>query len=157
MAIALFLKVDGVTGESLNTTHPDTTELQGVSWGASTPVSADSGGGLSAGEVSYQELTCSGTMDKAWPTLLDKMNTGAHLDKIEVFGTKMGGTQMDYFVVTLSQVMVSSLQVSAGSGSELTVAYSFSCAKMKIEYTVQTSKGGKGASIPVEFDLKANK
>jgi type VI secretion system secreted protein Hcp len=156
MAIALFLKVDGVTGESKNTSHADTTELLGVSWGASTPVSADSGGGLSAGEVAYQELTCSGTMDKAWPTLLDKMNTGFHIPKIEVFGTKMGGSQMDYFVITLTECMVSSMQVSAGSGSELNAAYSFSAAKMKIEYTLQTSTGGAGTSIPIEFDLKKN-
>jgi type VI protein secretion system component Hcp len=120
------------------------------------PTSFDSGGGLSAGETTFGELNCMGTMDKAFQTLFGKTAKGTVLDEVKITGCKMGDKQMDYFEITLTKALCSALNVSSG-GDELMVSYSFVSTKIKVEYWLQAEDGGQGASSPQEWDVKANK
>lgn len=50
MAIDMFLKVEGVTGESKDSNHISWTDITSFSWGASQPGNMSVGGGGGAAE-----------------------------------------------------------------------------------------------------------
>jgi type VI secretion system secreted protein Hcp len=157
MAIALFMKVDGAPGESKKSVYKEHTELESFSWGATQPTSIHMGGGGGAGKVSFHDLTAVAPVDKAYPALLIKCASGEHISKVEIFGAKAGGDQVEYFKSTLEDVIVTGVNVSGSKGAEILVSYSFQSAKVKSEYSVQTDKGGKGATSTFGFNIKENK
>ena len=157
MAIALFLKVDGADGESKNSKHQNWIDLQSFHWGANQPSTMATGGGGGAGKVSFHDCTAVAPMDKAYPALLIKCASGEHISKVDVAGAKAGGDEMEYFKITLEDVLVTNVDVSGASGAEVMVNYSFQAAKVKSEYSIQTEKGGKGATSTFGWDIKQNK
>src|ERR1039458_3709610 len=78
MAIEYFLKLDGIQGESLSAKHTNEIELSSWSWGASNPVHMD-GSGMSAGKVSFSDISVSKPVDKASAKLLELCCTGKHV------------------------------------------------------------------------------
>ena len=101
MAISLYMKIDGVTGESPNAKYKEHIEIDSFHWGASQP-SSPGGTGLSAGKVSFHDLSVVAKLDKAYPTIMQQMANGKHFEKIEIKGAKMGEGQMEYLKITLS-------------------------------------------------------
>ena len=157
MAIALFLKVDGADGESKNSKHTNWVDIESFYWGANQPSSMHVGGGGGAGKVSFHDLTTVSHVDKSYPAMLVKCSSGEHISKVEVAGSKAGGDEVEYFKITLEDVLVTSVDVSGASGAQVMVNYSFQAAKVKSEYSVQTDKGSKGATSSFGFDIKQNK
>ena len=157
MAIALFLKVDGADGESANSKHKNWIDVESFHWGANQPSSMHVGGGGGAGKVSFHDLTTVANVDKSYPAMLVKCASGEHISKVEVAGSKAGGDEVEYFKITLEDVLVTSVDVSGANGAQVTVNYSFQAAKVKSEYSVQTDKGGKGATSTFGFNIKENK
>jgi len=157
MAIALFMKVDGADGESKNSKHSNWIDLQSFHWGANQPSTMAKGGGGGAGQVSFHDCTAVASVDKAYPTLLIKCAGGDHISKVEIAGAKAGGDEMEYFKITLEDVIVTSVDVTGAVGAEVMANYSFQSAKVKSEYSVQTDKGGKGATSTFGWNIKENK
>lgn len=157
MAINLFLKVAGATGESKNAAYKDTTELEWFEWGTEQPTTIESGGGGGAGKVDFHNLTCRAAVDKVYPALLIKCADGTHIDKVEVIGAKMGGEQIEYFKITMEKVLCTKVDVSGSKGAEVVALYSFQGATVKSEYSVQTDTGTKGATSEFGWNIKENK
>jgi hypothetical protein len=158
MAISLYMKIDGVTGECPNAKYKDHIELDSFHWGASQPSSMGTGGGGSAGKVSFHDLSATAKLDKAYPTIMQQMANGKHFATVEIKGAKMGEGQMEYLKVTLSDVLITSADVAGAHGAEIVANYSFQAAKLKWWYQAQDDKG-KAAGGPVDFgwDIKGNK
>jgi len=57
----------------------------------------------------------------------------------------------------LEDVLVTAVDVSGSKGAEVLVNYGFQAAKLKSEYSVQTEKGGKGATSTFGWNIKENK
>ncbi len=66
----MFMKVEGVNGESKDSNHKDWTNIESFDWGAEQPGSMTSGGGGGAGKVNFNDLTVVAAIDKAAPTIL---------------------------------------------------------------------------------------
>ena len=49
MAVAMYLKIEGVSGESKDAQHKEWTDIQSFSWGATQPGSMSVGGGGGTG------------------------------------------------------------------------------------------------------------
>ena len=49
MAVDMFMRVEGATGESKDSNHRNWTDIQSFSWGATQPNTMASGGGAGAG------------------------------------------------------------------------------------------------------------
>ena len=156
MAIALFLKVDGADGESANSKHKNWVDLESFHWGANQPSSMHVGGGGGAGKVSFHDLTTVSNVDKSYPAMLVNCASGKHIPKVQVAGAKAGGDEIEYFKITMEDVIVTSVDVSGAHGANVTVNYSFQAAKVKSEYSLQDSKGGKGATSEFGWDIKQN-
>jgi type VI secretion system secreted protein Hcp len=157
MSIALFMKVEGAPGESANAKHKEWVDIDSFHWGANQPSTMHTGGGGGAGKVSFHDLTAVAPVDKAYPALLVKCASGEHISKVQIAGAKAGGDEIEYFKITLEDVLVTEVDVSGSEGSQVIVNYSFQASKVKSEYSVQTAKGGKGATSEFGWDIKQNK
>ncbi|GAB1576077.1 Hcp family type VI secretion system effector [Bordetella petrii] len=158
MAVDMFMKIDGANGESKDANHKNWSDIISFSWGATQPGNMASGGGLGAGKASFNDLHVVARIDKAAPAVMKHCASGKHLSKIELSVCKAGGQQVEYTKITLEDVLVSSVQLSAEPKSEAVVVnYAFQAAKVKQQYWEQTEQGGKGAESLVAWDIKQNK
>ncbi|AGB84016.1 hemolysin-coregulated protein (uncharacterized) [Serratia sp. FGI94] len=158
MAVDMFLKVDGVSGESKDAGHSGCTDVQSFNWGANQPGNMHVGGGGGAGKVTFKDLNVHAFIDKATPAIIGYCASGKHVSSVTLTVCKAGGQQIEYAKVELKDVLVTGVDVSgAGSADGIPVNYSFQAAQVKIHYWEQTEKGGKGAEIQSGWNIKTNK
>jgi type VI secretion system secreted protein Hcp len=156
MAIDMFLKVDGVTGESADANHSGFSDITTLNWGASQAASV-SGGGGGSGKVSFSDLSVTASMDSATPALLKFCSSGKHIPTVKVSICKAGGTQVEYSTIVLKDVLVTNTQFGGlGDSETVKVVYSFSAAKVEHHYWVQGKDGSKGAESQMGWDVKQN-
>lgn len=154
----MFLKMDGVEGESLDDKHKNEIELLSFSFGATQPGSAGHGGGSGVGKVQVHDFQFSKYYDKASPKLFESCATGKHTAKVVLTCRKAGGSQQEYLKVTLSEVIVSSIQDSgSGADSLPTESVTLNFSKIEVEYKPQDEKGNLGGVVKAGWDLSANK
>lgn len=108
------LEIDGIKGESSDTARPGTIEIESFSWGASNS-GATSGGG--AGKVSFSDIHFTTKVSKATPQLLVACAGGTHIPTAKLFVRKSGGDRQEYIVITLENILVSSLNQTGTSPS----------------------------------------
>ena len=73
MAVDMFMKVEGVDGESTDDAHDKWIEILSYSHGVSQPVSGVSAtGGRTGGRADFQDFTIVKTIDNATPDLTIK-------------------------------------------------------------------------------------
>lgn len=158
MAIDMFMKVDGVTGESKDSNHTGWTDITSFSWGASQPGNMSVGGGGGAGKVSFQDLSVTALIDKSVTAILKNCSSGKHLSKVELSVCKAGGTQVEYVKITLEDVLITTVHYTgADSGDTVGITYGFQASKVKQQYWEQSSSGGKGAESSAGWNIKENK
>lgn len=158
MAGDMFLKIDGIKGESQDSKHKDEIEILNFSFGVSNHGSASSGGGMGSGKANFQDISFSKLVDAATPTLMEKCATGAHIAKALLTVRKAGGTQVEYYKVHLTDLMVSSFQNSGSdSGEKPHESISINYSKIEFSYYVQNKDGSLGSPTNAGYDIKANK
>ncbi|MBW7984914.1 Hcp family type VI secretion system effector [Enterobacillus tribolii] len=157
MAIDMFMKVEGASGESQDANHKGWTDITSFTWGASQPGNMGVGGGGGSGKVNFNDLHVNALIDKSTPALLKHCASGKHLAKVEVSVCKAGGEQIEYARITLEEVLVTNVQYNGAQGEDtLGLTYSFQAAKVKQQYWEQTGKGGKGAESSAGWNIKEN-
>src|SRR5262245_21082217 len=106
-AVDYFLKIDGVEGESHDSKHSKQIDLESWSWGATQTGTHGASGGGGAGKVSVQDFHFVMKINKASPKLMLACATGQHIKEATLTCRKAGGKQEDFFVVKMSECMVS--------------------------------------------------
>ena len=159
MGVAMFMKVDGVTGESADAQHKGWTDIQSFTWGASQPGAMASGSGGNAGKASFNDLVVAAYMDRARPRSSRTARTASTFRRSRS-PRKTGGTQVEFMRVTLQEVLVTSAQVAGidpgDVADRLMMHYGFQAAKVKKQYWQQNDNGGKGAEVTVGWNIKEN-
>jgi len=158
MAASIFARIGTIKGESRDAKHKDEIEVLSWSWGLSQSGTLNQGGGGGAGKVSLQGFTFTHHVDKASPLLMKACATGEHIKDATVTVRKAGKAPQEYLLVTMSDVLVTSVSMSVdadGDGTAEAVALAF--AKVDLEYTPQKPDGSLDAGVHFKFDLKANK
>ena len=156
MAADIFLKIDGIEGESQDSKHAKEIELLSWSWAETQTGSASKGSGMGSGKVEVHDMTFTKNLDKATVKLINYCATGNHIPKAELAMRKAGGEQKEYLKVVLEDVMVSSY--STGSGGESpTENVSLNFGKFTFEYFVQDNKGAMTSTGKAGWDVKQNK
>jgi len=154
-----FLKIDGMEGESGDSKHKNEIEVESFSFGATQTGTFAAGGGGGAGKVSMQDFHFTQKVNKASPKLALACATGTHIKKAILTARKAGGTQQDFYIVTFTDLLVSSYQIG-GSGHGDTIPIdqiSLNFAKIEWKYQLQDSKGNVGNPVIAGYDLKQNK
>ena len=159
MASDMFLKIDGIKGESNDGKCKDQIDVLSFSWGAHQQSSMSGGGGGGAGKASVNELSITHMVDKASPNLLLHLMGGKHIKEALLTVRKAGGTPLDYFKVTMKDLIISSVQHGGSNGGDgLTEVVSLSFSEFKMEYQPQGKDGkAEGGAITAAWDIKANK
>ena len=159
MAVDMFIKIDGIKGESYDSKHKDEIDILAWSWGASNSGTSHSGGGGGAGKVNVNDISITKYLDKASPALLGKCCQGDHIKEALLTVRKAGGKNpLEYIKLQLWDVLVSSIS-TGGSGGEdrLTENITLNFAKFKMEYTPQKADGSAEGAMPYSYDIKLNK
>lgn len=158
MATDMFLKIDGIKGESPDSKHKDEIEVHSFSFGAHQVGTGASGGGSGGGKASFSELNVMKSMDVASATLMEKCATGEHIPKAVMTVRKAGGDQREYFIMTLSDIIITSMQVSGADGAgNPSESVSINFAKVETSYQPQKADGTLGGVSKGGWDIKANK
>ncbi|WP_343552766.1 type VI secretion system tube protein Hcp [Pantoea sp.] len=157
MTIAMYLKPEGVEGESKDSAHTGWIDILSFNWGANQPNNMSVGGGGGAGKVNYQDLHVHARIDKATPTLMLFCSNGKHIPTLEFHVCKAGGSQIIYNKINLTEVLVTSVQFT-GSRDDDTVGieYSFQAAQVEEIYTQQSDDGAAGADSTFGWNIKTN-
>ena len=155
-AVSYFLKLDGIPGESVDAKHPNEIELLSFSWGeASSIVASPSGAG--AGKVHVEDLHITMPTSKASPHLFLACATGQHLKTAVLTARKAGKAPLEFFVITLTDVLISSYHVGGSGGdSGLFDQVSLNFGKVQILYRPQKPDGTGDTPVEAGWDVKRN-
>lgn len=160
MAVDMFLNIENkkVKGESKDKAHKDTIDVLAWSWGMSQSGSMHSGGGGGSGKVNVQDISLTKYVDKASPELMKACCGGTHFKDAKLIVRKAGGNPLEYVIVNMENVLVSSVS-TGGSGGEdrLTESVTLNFAKVKVQYQPQKEDGAKdGGVVEMGWNIAEN-
>jgi type VI secretion system secreted protein Hcp len=167
-----FLEIDGIPGESADSKRKNSIDIESFSWGVANSGSAAHGGGGGAGKVSMQDFHFVSRVSKASPKLFLACATGQHIKKAVLTVRKAGGDQQEYYVVTLTDCLVSKFEqgtedeghtttpaptatASTSTGTIVPVdQFSMNFGRIELEYRPQRADGSLDMPVKAGFDFK---
>jgi type VI secretion system secreted protein Hcp len=105
-----------------------------------------------------QDFSFTMTVNKATPKLILACATGEHIRDATVTVRKAGKAPQEYLLITMSDVLVTSVSTSVdadGEGAVDVVALAF--AKVDLEYKPQKPDGSLEPGVHFKYDRKTNK
>ncbi len=139
-----------------NSSHKETIEIASWSFGASNPSSVGSTGmssGREASTPSVSEVVVTKNMDKASPVLAKGASKGKTTQELKKQTTHNGDS---YYVIKLTDVMVSSWQVSGQGSGDPVPTESISLNFTKIEFNYKPIDPAQPAVVKGNWNLKEN-
>ena len=156
-AVDMYLKFDGIEGESVARGFEKHVEILSWSWGASN-AGASAGGGTGAGKVSMQDFHFTCKVNSASPPLLLACAAGQHIPSATFSFTRPSSSPTagpeTYYVVTLSDVTVSRFSSSRPAPTATTSTTDFApveritlnFTKIEFRYTPAAVAGSTGGN-----------
>jgi type VI secretion system secreted protein Hcp len=136
MPVDMFLKVDGIKGESKDSKHPGEIDVLSWSWGMTSSSPAGGGGGGGTGRVSFRDLSIGKRIDAATPTLMLSCASGQHIKSALLTARRGGGTALEYLKIRMD-VGVG----EPGAGGEVTETVTFNFREVRVDYIGQSDTG----------------
>ena len=157
MAIDMFLRIDGIPGESTDDKHPDEIEVLAYSLGFSNSGSAAAGPAGGAGKPSAQALSLTIFNSRASLPLFTALCTGRFLREATLTLRKAGAAPHEFLTIRLEDVLVTS-QSAGGSGGEdqLTENITLDYARIEFTYVGQRADGTSAEPQVAGFDFATN-
>ena len=150
----MFLKLTGVTGESVDEKHKGEIDVLSWSWGMSTGT-----GKVKRGTIApqcIQDLQLTKFTDSASPQLIMQGVLGQTSKEGILTMRKAGKGQQEFLVIKMSDVIITAVTDADSEESNLeTVSLAF--AKVDLEYRPQKADGSLDAGIHFKYDIKAHK
>jgi type VI secretion system secreted protein Hcp len=158
MAVDMFLKLNGVPGESKDKIHTNEVDVLSWTWGMSNSGSAHVGGGAGSGKVSLQDVTLSKYVESSSPKLMLACCNGTHYPSALLTVRKAGGAAaVEYIKVKMEEILIAGVGTGGSYNDDrLTENVMLNFAKVSVDYTPQDDKGAAGTAIPFAWDIAAN-
>ena len=154
----IYIKLDGIDGESQDSKHKGWIDVLNFSYGVSQSSSSFTGGGSGVGKANFDTLSFSHYVDKSSPNLFMYCAGGNHIPKVELSCCKVGDGSQEYMKVTMNDVIVTGVSLSGGNAeTQVTESISLSYAKIKTEVKEQKADGSMGAAVTGTWNVKENK
>ena len=159
MSQDIFLKINGIEGESQDAAHKGEIEVLSFSWKVLQESTMHAGSGGGAGKATVEDLEFEHYVDRSSPNLMKYCLTGKHVQEAMLTVRKAGGSPLEYLKLTFSDVIVTSVQPFGANSDDLRVRerVRLSFSKIKQEYAVQNAQGGSGGAVTASYDIKGNK
>ena len=154
-AVAYFLKIDGIVGESKDAKHPGEIELESFSWGETVTVAAGGGGG-GVGKAQIEDLHVVMKESKASPLLFLTSVSGRLIKQAVLTGRKAGKAPVEFLVIKLTDVVVSSYHTGGGTAAAPDDQVSLNFGKIEFAFTAEGPDGKPEAPVKVGWDVKRN-
>jgi type VI secretion system secreted protein Hcp len=137
--VGIFLRLDGIPGDSTDARHADEIVVTAFSWGlASAGGLPATGTGAGAGKVTFDGLTVVARSSRASPLLMQTCAQGRHIPSGVLSVQRAAEKPVDVMVVRMSDLLVGAYSVGAGGGEgaedEITLTFG------RIEYDVFDGK-----------------
>ena len=155
MSVELFLKLDGIKGQSSEKAHKDEIEVLSYSWAESETTAP--GGGTGGGKVVMKDLNFSMHVNQASPKLFLACAAGTHIKNAVLTVRRSGTTPFEFLKWTLTDLLVTSYQESGSHEDTPTDHVSLSFGKIEMEYKTQLANGAAGTVVKAGWDVLANK
>ncbi|NJD11048.1 MAG: type VI secretion system tube protein Hcp [Gemmatimonadetes bacterium] len=156
-AVDYFLKIDGIEGEATDAKHKAEIDIESYSWGAQQTVQAV-GAAHGSGKVVMQDFSFSMRVCKATPKLMLACASGQHIKQAVLACRRAGGEQQEYYVVKMSEVLISSYETAGSVGDVVpTDKFALNFSKIEFEYKEQKADGTMGSPVKTGWNVKENK
>lgn len=131
----MFLKLEGIEGESLDKKHAKEIDVLAWSWGATKPASITSSG-ITSGRLAFSDLHITKKVDKATPQLMLNCSLGKPIPTALLTCRRPSGSgAIEFYKLQASKVSVTSLSEGASTGSDvLTENVGFAFESITIDY-----------------------
>ncbi len=158
MAVDMFMKIGDIKGESTDAKHKQSIDVLSWSWGMTQQGSMHHGGGGGAGKVNVHDLSFTKYLDAASPNLMAFCCSGKHYKDAVLTVRKAGDKPLDYLIVKMEDVLISSVQGGASHGDDrLTETVTLNFAKYKVAYQMQKKDGSPdGGPIEMGWNIEEN-
>ena len=155
MAYVIFIKMDGITGESTDAKHRGEIDVLSWSWGVTLSSSTHVGGAGEAGKAIPADLKFSHRIDLASPSLIKACASGRHIKEAVVTVQKAGAAPFEFLTIKLSEVTVESVEPGVNTlENNATEIVGLDFSRMEFEYRQDLKPG---ATSKVLWDVAANK
>lgn len=147
-----FLKLDGITGESVNARHQDEIEVDSFTFGESNTSTLGSGsGGSGVGKVVFETFDLVARASVASPALFLACAQGRRIRTARLVAARPGKNPFEFLTWTLDDVLLASYHES-GSFDGVLDRFSLAFARVQISYTRQKTDGSTAAPVTATWD-----
>jgi len=165
----IFIKLEGIAGESTDASHKDWVEALSFNWGMTMPVSTSSGSGASAARVQVMNFNFTHNLDKASPKLMSSCATGQHIKTATLEVYSKGEHAVKFYQLMMSDVVVNKVYLMGNSrtGDESTAQLlsldipleevSLTFAKIEWSYWPRKADGSMTGEVKGSYDSKTNR
>ena len=158
MAQDIFLKLDGIQGESHDVAHKNEIEVNSWSWGASQHSNMHLGTGGGAGKATVKNFCFSHYIDKASINLMKYCLAGKHIPKAHFTIRKAGGSPLEYVKMVFEDVLITDVSMDGSHVDEARPSENvqFTFASVTADYIEQNDKGGQAGAVSLTYNIKGN-
>lgn len=156
----IYLKLDGIDGESTSKQAPKHIEVTSFSHGVSMAMTGNNSDvGRTTGRTSHFDFTFSKRLDKTTP-VLNKACSGGETIKtatIRVFGAMDDGSTIEYYNIKLKDVLISNISVSGGGMDRPHESIAMNYNEIEWTYIQHNhDTGGKAGNVSHKWSLQTN-
>ena len=160
MAVDIFLKLDGIKGESLDDKHKDEIVLESFSWGLSNTAAHNIASGQAGGKASFQDIHFTSKVSVASTKLMLHCATGEHIKTGTITFRKADPSKenlgFEFLFYKFENILITSVQEAGDTSDRPLDSVSFAFGKINVEYKPQTPAGGVGTAVNFAWNLAAN-
>src|SRR5438552_16210462 len=113
----MFMKLEGIKGESKDSVHKEEIDVLAWSWGLSNSGTAHTGGGAGAGKANFQDLSFTKWIDLSSTSLMLSAANGKHIKSAVLVVRKAGEHPLEYVTITMNECLITAVS-TGGSGGE---------------------------------------
>jgi type VI secretion system secreted protein Hcp len=144
-AVDMFLKIDGIAGESVDKDHRGEIEIASFSWEIA-PKSGDLVGRTA--RVCAHDLSFVKSIDSTSPVLISNAIVGTIVPKAALTFRKAGEGQKDFMTIELVNVLISSVNHAASSSStQLAEQFTLNFTGGTVTFKPQKPDGSLGTPV----------
>lgn len=157
MAVDIFLKIDGVKGESRDAKHAGEIDVLDWNWGMNQSGSSHVATGGGSGKVNVRDITLTKKVDRSSPVLVKYCCNGQHFANAQLTVRKAGGKPVEYLVLKIKDLLISKID-TGGSRSDDTVTenVTLNFAQFDLIYTPQKPDGSPDATVEQSWNIAKN-